>query len=966
MNQGNEQFPKDPLINKIINGKYSIVDLLGKGSFGTTYLAKDLSNKNSKCAVKILKDFSEPTLGNKARQYFEKEYDVLKEINHPQVPKMIDFFPDNLPGYQEESMFLVQEYIEGDNLGKEFKNNKKNGRTWNQREVIDFLIDILTILEYMQTRNISGNNLIHRDIYPANLMRHKQDGKIYLIDFGLVKLISLNYSGDLLTTVTYGNDYYCAPEQRKGKVNFCSDIYSVGLVAIEGLKGEDPLGNNWKAGEVEWGNIRYEINEKVCEILEKMVLPDPEERYQSAANVLADLEPFRMLGKTLKNNTYIIKDYLGSGKFGNTYLAEEREENKSHICVIKQLKSDNYNHKRREPKKKFKKEVDALGRLEEHNQIPEFFDYFEELGENYHQAFYLVQEYIEGEDIRQELSKKNWNENQVIDFLNQLLEILNFIHSKDVIHCDIKPSNIMRRFSDRKFVLIDFGSVKKAVIGYENVSQSSSSTQSVGTKGYESPEQAQGNEQIGCNSDIYSLGITAIQALTGKEPYKLGLRDKKTGKYHWSNNQVDDKLVRILDKMVAFDHIKSRYQSAQEVLNDLARLKGKNIFDFQSLIKRKFWVAGMIFGVVILSRGAWVYFASGSFRQNFEDGKKLINTAEQYKMLDSAQKAKESYENARRNFKTSAKLNSKDPRPWINMGYIHGQLGNLEESKSSCDKALSKAKKQKDKELAVENKALANDCIAVYFQRQQNYEEAIKYHEEAIRQFEGLNYEENPDQSIAIENLIDYARSLSNMGETLMKSGKIQEAVRKFKEAVEKVEEAVGKIQEASEDQKNQKKLDDLKKLKEKSLPLKIVFTKNLAEVLSKQGTFEESEKYYNDLIDNHALNNRLKAKILLDRARVRRELRNFDEALRDCSKLDSYVPKISKLGIRASICKLEMSSKLGNYNNSLTYEYENTLINDLNRALNDNNCASNTNKIICQELRQFKNNVTRGKLNIW
>ncbi|MGD1804608.1 protein kinase domain-containing protein [Dapis sp. BLCC M126] len=979
MNQG--------LIGQVITGekgKYRIVKFLGEGGFGITYLAEDLSNDNSKCAVKRLKDFSEQsTGGKKAIQDFHNEYKVLKKIDHDRVPKMIDFFTCNLPDHQGESRFLVQEYIEGDNLRKEFKNNQVNGRTWNQAEMIEFLMDILEILAHLQNQTITGKILIHRDIKPENLIRRKLDKRICLIDFGLVKLISSNYSQKIVTGLDRGSYSYMAPEQKEGRPSFYSDIYSVGLVAIEGLIGKHPLSNCDTTAEVKWQNLLSKVNPKISSVLIKMVKHDPTERYQFARDVLYDIQPLRMLGQSLHNEYYRIRDYLGSGQFGNTYLAEEREENKTHTCVIKQLKFDNYNHlKRREAKRKFKKEVNALRRLENHDQIPEFIDDFEELGENHHLAFYLVQEYIEGEDIRQELLReKSWNQNQVIEFLKQLLEILNFIHENNVIHCDIKPSNIMRRSSDGKFVLIDFGSVKKAVSFSDDFNQSSPSTQSVKTRCYMSPEQAQGNEQY--NSDIYALGITAIQALTGKEPNQLGLRDKKTGKYNWSENiQVDNRLVRILDKMVAFDPVQSRYNSAQEVLNDLRRLKGKNIVYFQSPIKRKFWIIGMSFGAIFfIMLLSWAIFIDDSSNKKRNIALKLRKEADELISIGQPEKATEKLEEAYKSYQKLIDSNPKDPRYLIDKAYILSKLGKfdkeyLESCNNAQDLAKELAKKQKKFLLLY---AETYNCIAVYHQEQGEYEKADDNHKIAIKEYEKVEKENsNSYEKDKGEIRQSYAEALNNRGQTFKKwgyqeetKGNNQTAIDTYKLALEFFNKSLQKIQEN-------------KQLSDYNSYLETDYNKSLGEVYFRQGkvhkkmsdkqqanlSFDNSQKFYSNALklinENYAP---LKAVTLLGRARVYLELenKNFKGASEDCEDIRYLAVNLEIKG-RAWIClaKIARSDPEPNYNFQTykTYKtYKDLAIETLTEAVND--CkVKNTSDKTCEELKKLQRNVEQDILD--
>ena len=210
-------------------------------------------------------------------------------------------------------------------------------------------------------------------------------------------------------------------------------------------------------------------------------------------------------------------------------------------------------------------EIKVLDRLGSHPQIPELWDHFEE-----NDNFYLVQEFIDGHNFSEELKiYKRLSEEAVIQLLENVLEILDFIHQQGVIHRDIKPSNLMRRREGDQIVLIDFGAVKK-MFNFAEEKDTSSSTQPIGTEGYISPEQITGRAIF--SSDIYALGMTAIQALTGIHPTQLPT-DPQTGALIWQDEvTVSPGLAELLNKMVQLD-FKKRYSQATEVLKDLRKKK---------------------------------------------------------------------------------------------------------------------------------------------------------------------------------------------------------------------------------------------------------------------------------------------------------------------------------------------------------------------------------------------------------
>ncbi|KAB8334245.1 tetratricopeptide repeat protein [Scytonema tolypothrichoides VB-61278] len=262
-------------------------------------------------------------------------------------------------------------------------------------------------------------------------------------------------------------------------------------------------------------------------------------------------------GKKILGGRYKIVREIARGGFGITYLAEDTQTSHS-PCVIKKL--DPQNADIETAKILFKREANALFHLQQNQQIPKYFDYFEE-----EQSYYLVQEYIEGKSL-QNLLEKRWPRDKVIIFLREILEILRYLHQINIIHRDVKPSNIMLRKEDRKFVLIDFGAVKQLDSKYFSHHQQSYTTQTmIGTRGYAPEEQMAGRP--GYNSDIYGLGMTAIQLLTGIHPRNL--RRDTQDKIIWSDEvDVDNLLASILTKMV-YSNPDDRYQYVDEILRDL-------------------------------------------------------------------------------------------------------------------------------------------------------------------------------------------------------------------------------------------------------------------------------------------------------------------------------------------------------------------------------------------------------------
>ncbi|MEH2067013.1 MAG: serine/threonine-protein kinase [Nostoc sp.] len=272
-----------------------------------------------------------------------------------------------------------------------------------------------------------------------------------------------------------------------------------------------------------------------------------------------------MLGQLL-DGRYQVLQVLGGGGFGQTYIAQDTHRPGFPKCVVKHLKPVTRSPEFLETARRlFTSEAETLEQLGNHDQIPRLLAYFED-----NQEFFLVQEFIEGHTLKVELPpNQRWTQEQVIQLLQQILGILQFIHSHNVIHRDIKPDNIIRRQRDGKLVLIDFGAVKQIQTQLLTVAGQTGASIIIGTPGYMSTEQGQGKPRP--NSDIYSLGIIGIQALTGLHPVNFE-EDPDTGEISWQHQaNVSSELASVLSKMV-LHHFKQRYQSAAEILRVLEHL----------------------------------------------------------------------------------------------------------------------------------------------------------------------------------------------------------------------------------------------------------------------------------------------------------------------------------------------------------------------------------------------------------
>lgn len=270
---------------------------------------------------------------------------------------------------------------------------------------------------------------------------------------------------------------------------------------------------------------------------------------------------------TLLDQRYQIVQALSQGGFGHTYLARDTRRPGNPTCVVKHLKPATSDPEFLSTARRlFNSEAETLETLGTHDQIPRLLAYFEE-----HEEFFLVEEYIAGHPLSVELKPgQRWSDRQVIELLQEVLPILEFIHDRGVIHRDIKPDNIIRRTSDNKLVLVDFGAVKQVKMQSIALQEPlDRDTVAIGTPGYMPSEQSQGRPRP--SSDLYALGTIAIQALTGMSPTQLP-EDAETGEILWRDGaQTNELLAAVLTQMVRH-YFMYRYQSATEVLQALEPL----------------------------------------------------------------------------------------------------------------------------------------------------------------------------------------------------------------------------------------------------------------------------------------------------------------------------------------------------------------------------------------------------------
>ncbi len=406
------------------------------------------------------------------------------------------------------------------------------------------------------------------------------------------------------------------------------------------------------------------------------------------------------MNSQLLDARYRILTVLNVGEVAQTYLVEDASVPNSRF-VLKQLHPASNNPQALKILRcSFTDEVKILEQLgQEHDQIQNLVAYFEE-----NEEFYLVQEFVPGNPLTEEILQGTpLNEDQVINLLSEVLEILVFVHSHEVIHQDIKPANMIRRESDNKLVLIDFGTVREIV------------TTIVGNLEYIPVEQLHGKSQY--NSDIYALGIVAISALIGLTANEIAIlpshKNVLTGEILWRYQipQINRKLAKILDKMIRFDYRK-RYQSANEVLQDLKNLNNQEYVQPNLERKKNRVILTGIVSCIAVSLAAWfflnlkpvnnpqkIYLAGvhkyelGDYKGAVKDLTKAIEINPQnalaYNKRGDAFYRLGDYKKAQADSSKAIELNPQDAHAYYDRGFSFYQLGKYKQAIADYNQAIN-------------------------------------------------------------------------------------------------------------------------------------------------------------------------------------------------------------------------------------------------------------------------------------
>jgi WD40 repeat protein/tRNA A-37 threonylcarbamoyl transferase component Bud32 len=305
-----------PLV-RLLRGHYRVIKVLSdEGGFGRTYLAEDVDKLNEWCVVKqFAPKVHEASAIKKAVELFHEEAQRLQQLGeHHQIPALLAYFE------QDNYLFLVQQFIDGQNLLQELR----QGNTYSETQVIRLLLDLLPVLKFIHDRGV-----IHRDIKPQNIIRRRIDGGLVLIDFGASKQLTATVHTKLGTSI--GSHGYTPIEQMQdGQAYPASDLYSLGATCFYLLSGTSPS-RVWMQQGYSWvkfwrqhlrGKNRggITVGAKLGRVLDKLLTTDIRQRYQSADQVIRDLKKQSLVSSSTHTNLFTAPPTLLTASAGHQRL----------------------------------------------------------------------------------------------------------------------------------------------------------------------------------------------------------------------------------------------------------------------------------------------------------------------------------------------------------------------------------------------------------------------------------------------------------------------------------------------------------------------------------------------------------------------------------------------------------------------------------------------------------------------
>ena len=282
-------------IGAVIDGKYEILKLIGKGGMSRVYLAMD-KRLNKQWAVKEIEKKARDKNNSIIVASAIAEANMIKKLDHPSLPRIVDIIDNG------NVIYVIMDYIEGEPLSRVLDDDGAQ----SQKQVVEWAKSLCDVLQYLHTREPA---IIYRDMKPANIML-KPDGTLKLIDFGIAREYKEGNSDD---TTSLGTKGYAAPEQfgGKGQTDPRTDIYCLGVTLYHLLTGKNPCEPPYELYPIRHWNPSLSAGLEY--IIQKCTQFDPANRYQSCAELLYDLENYEKKDKLYKEEQKTkLKKFIGS------------------------------------------------------------------------------------------------------------------------------------------------------------------------------------------------------------------------------------------------------------------------------------------------------------------------------------------------------------------------------------------------------------------------------------------------------------------------------------------------------------------------------------------------------------------------------------------------------------------------------------------------------------------------------
>jgi eukaryotic-like serine/threonine-protein kinase len=513
---------------QIVGNCYEVIRQLETDRFITAYLVRDRQDQQDALYVlELIYDGNCPS-EKISEEIFQQQVTLIKKLSsHVQIPKLCDYLIEN------QQYYALYEYSSGEVLSAILKY-----RIFDEAEVINLVQDVARICDL-----VAKSQLLKFQLLPCYIVQ-LESTKRYILG---------NLKGLFLSQVSH------IPLTHKQQLTlFHQQLKFLGMMVIQSLINQDRETPSTQALPVNWPT-KINLSPRLQTILGKMVSGDGREHYNSLYNSLPeiteDFKPLLRIGQMF-GDKYRLSRYLGEKNGIKTYLARNIQEKQldSSLLIVKQLTLDSCDRKNTDRKLDYlEQEVEQLQKLPNIKVIDLVREQFEE------QELYLVRNYTEGVSLTKKLNKQKYSSpDEAIYILKKALQSLSVIHQQGLIHRNIKPSNLIISTEEQTVTLVDFG-----ILQLLNQTNQASQRR-------KPPEQIVGRPTV--SSDIYSLGIVAIEILTGL-PIQEIPQNLQQGKYLWQDKLPSQPDLRdIVQRMVCSD-VEKRYQSAEEVLQDLEQVQ---------------------------------------------------------------------------------------------------------------------------------------------------------------------------------------------------------------------------------------------------------------------------------------------------------------------------------------------------------------------------------------------------------